>query len=181
MNKLEVLSGLTFSVNTVIKTLLTELQVMNIDYEPDHIFKISITAALEYVLAEILELSGNAVFDSKKVRMTPDHIIKAISHDTDLKLVFDTEKIKVDEDTPKYDTHTRKILMQVHPDTNLTVQGSRYVDALIYTFIKACAQELQRDKNADAHKIIDSILPENLAKFAKTEIGKSILKYNSDA
>lgn len=43
-----------------------------------------LTAALEYLLAEILDLSSNAATDNKKTRVYPRHILFAIRHDEEL-------------------------------------------------------------------------------------------------
>ena len=43
------------------------------------------TAVLEYILAEILELSGNNCQDDKKVRIKTEHIKKAVMDDEELK------------------------------------------------------------------------------------------------
>ena len=42
----------------------------------------------DYLLAEILELAGNATKDEKKTNMTMDHIRKAIKNDKELNRVF---------------------------------------------------------------------------------------------
>ncbi|KAK0406334.1 hypothetical protein QR680_018513 [Steinernema hermaphroditum] len=47
-----------------------------------------ITALLEYMTAEILELAGNAAVDSKKSRISPRHIMMAIRHDDELNKLF---------------------------------------------------------------------------------------------
>lgn len=180
MDKLEAQAGLIFSVNALTKILLSELESRNIHYKLNNKVKISVTAALEYVLAEILELSGNCCRDNKRIRITPDHIMKAINNDDDLKLVFDTNIIKVQNETPKFKVSSHKILTQVHPDTNITNQGSRYIDAVIHTFIQLCANEFPiDDKKIDVLKMMDNILVGDLAKFSKSEIGKSIVKYEN--
>lgn len=47
-----------------------------------------LAATLEYLLAEILELSAKAASDHKRLRITPRHIMLAIRHDAELALLI---------------------------------------------------------------------------------------------
>ena len=48
-------------------------------------------AILEYIAAEILELSGNACQDARKKRITPRHIMLAVRHDAELNELIDSK------------------------------------------------------------------------------------------
>ena len=50
-------------------------------------------AVLEYVVAELLELSGNAAKDNKKTRIIPRHIQLAIKNDEELNKFVETATI----------------------------------------------------------------------------------------
>ena len=47
-----------------------------------------LAAVLEYVVAEVLELAGNAARDNKKKRVVPRHILLAVRSDEELNKLF---------------------------------------------------------------------------------------------
>lgn len=48
-----------------------------------------LAGVLEYLTAEILELSGHATKEHKRVRITPRHMMLAIKHDPELNTLLD--------------------------------------------------------------------------------------------
>eukprot|EP01129_Flabellula_baltica_P000622 TRINITY_DN1059_c0_g1_i2.p1 TRINITY_DN1059_c0_g1~~TRINITY_DN1059_c0_g1_i2.p1 ORF type:complete len:312 (-),score=67.59 TRINITY_DN1059_c0_g1_i2:66-1001(-) len=72
-------SGLTFPVSRFLRYLKSKTKLRVNKAAP-----VYMAATLEYYAAEILELSGNAARDNKRVRIVPRHIMLAIHNDAEL-------------------------------------------------------------------------------------------------
>lgn len=77
-------AGITFPV-TRVENIMMELSIISRKSESSAVY---LAAVLEYVIAEILEVSGNVARDYKKVRITPRHIKLGILNDNDLSELF---------------------------------------------------------------------------------------------
>ena len=53
------------------------------------------TAVIEYIASEILELAGNASIDNKLTRIKPRHIFLAIRHDDELTALLNKIDINI--------------------------------------------------------------------------------------
>lgn len=78
----------------------------NIYLEPNELK--FLTCSLEYILAEILELSGNACRDNRKVRLSNDHVNIAIRNDKELADLFSIMDINITAYSKKRKTPKRK-------------------------------------------------------------------------
>ncbi len=78
-------AGLTFSVQHAWKAM------KRFRYAPRVLVgsAVYITAVVEYLIAEILEISGNCAKDNKKHRITPRHMQLAIRNDEELCKLFE--------------------------------------------------------------------------------------------
>ncbi|XP_055626352.1 histone H2A, sperm-like [Toxorhynchites rutilus septentrionalis] len=77
-------AGLTFPVGRVTSNLRKGNYAERIGVGAS----VYLTATLEYLAAEILELSGNAAKDNKKSRIVPRHIQLAVRNDDELSVLM---------------------------------------------------------------------------------------------
>lgn len=77
-------AGLIFSVPRV-KSVIQERSLVKRFGDQSSVFA---AAVVEYMVAEILELSGNFAKESKKQRITPFHIATCIKNDSELQRTF---------------------------------------------------------------------------------------------
>ena len=165
-------AGLRFRVKSIQKTFNTilsyELSIENIVF---------LTGAIEYLVSEILELAGNQCHDNKRKRITDKHIRLAIQYDNELDRVIDTNVIPT-IDVPKFHTSIYKILKQVHPDCSLSGDANRFMDKLIYEFIKLCASKIPSNKNV--RDVVGDVLVDKLIEFATKNGDKAVTRYNSE-
>lgn len=154
---------------------------------------IYLTAVIEYLIAEILELSGNVARDNKKQIITREHINMAIKEDEELSIIYNKCIVSgIFDGSLKYDAkyhYNEKIygvLKQVHPNLSLATYSRHYFNKLIeYTLeMFACViSSVFNDKKTIDSRIIQTIvrlqLPNELSKHAVSEGCKAVTKYTS--
>jgi len=184
ITKMEVQCGLQMSVNAIKKILINELELRGITYNISNDVAIRITAIIEYLVAEIMELGGNVTLNKNRKRLSIDHVILAIQTDSELnKLYNSTNNIisnKPKDETPRLSTWTCKILTQIHPDTNISRDAKRFIDKLVYDTVKKFSDMFPlNEKDININDMIDLVIPNELSKHAKNEMNKAIAKFNS--
>lgn len=84
MKSKSVRAGLTFPVTRVSH----EMRIQSVAPRLAEMSAVYMAATLEYICAEILELSGNSARDNKRVRITPRNIMLALVNDEELAKLF---------------------------------------------------------------------------------------------
>ncbi|XP_027855129.1 late histone H2A.2.2-like [Xiphophorus couchianus] len=77
-------AGLTFPVGRIHRLLKKGNYAVRIGVGT----AVYLAAVLEYLCAEVLELAGNASSENKKRRISPRHILLAVKHDEEFKIVL---------------------------------------------------------------------------------------------
>lgn len=83
----------------------------------------ALAGILEFLVAEVLDLAGNAARDAKLVRIKTDHIYHAILNDRELSQLLIINDIHWHGETAVYSGPVRKVLKQVHPDNAIVADG----------------------------------------------------------
>jgi histone H3/H4 len=112
------LCGLQISIETVETIMQSHMEESHVIEQTTSVY---FGAVLEYMIAEILELAGNAARSYHKVRITVHHISEAIKSDEELNKVFinhgTVQTLKL---IPNSTTH--KIPIKLKTNNNLTSQ-----------------------------------------------------------
>ena len=79
-----------------------------------------------------------------------------------------------------YSLYIRKVLRQVHPDTGINADTSRFLDKLLMDLIGKFANEFPvMKKDIKIDDMLNNILSHELAKHAVSEATKALVKYNA--
>ena len=194
---LKLLTGLSFSVKQIANEFVNELFKIDTKINFSQTGKIYLTAVIEYLMAEILELSGNRfrdeiyeqkdTYDSDEDKITFEQLCESINADEELKGSLNhpatCTKTKVGTDVPTFTKGIAKVLETVHPDKQIDTEASRYLDKLIVDFMIRVANNIPQTTTKIDDKVIKTaiapILKGELLKHAMSEGNKAITKYNS--
>ena len=103
----EKVAGIYFPINRI-KTGMKKLKVCKSITKAANVF---LTAELEYICAELIEISGSLCLGEDKKTLTSRHIFKAINEDKELKRIYGNSII--------HDGGVRETLGLEKPKTNV--------------------------------------------------------------
>ena len=133
-------AGLTFPVARIGKNL----RLMRLAKRYGAGGPVYLTAVIEYMAAEVLELAGNACRDNKKKRVTPRHLVLAIRNDEELNKFLGGVTIASGGVLP----NIHSVLL---PQKAKTAKGSRRPPALLSKAPRAHVPALLSKKAPRAH------------------------------
>jgi len=144
---------------------------------------VACAAALEYLAAEILELAGNAAHDDRRVRITQDHVYKAILKDRELSnmLIINTIEWHGAPST-SYSKSLHEVLAQVHPDAGIDRTGVETMAKTLAVVSEALARALNSavpaatTMGALVNSAITEVYNGELAKHAVSGVAEAIVK-----
>ena len=192
-------AGLQFSVNGTIDYINKFITPSYLEYKISVEVAVIITSTLEYLSAEILELSGNNVSSSKVIH--DNHIEKGICSDEELNGVFGYYFVKKKNETflqneiTKIGRHLdltdgiKKVLKQVHPNLDISDESCSSVCFLLSVMRKNLIEKsinlckfIKKDivENEDILIIIRMIISNELGKHALLEASKAVYKFTKD-
>jgi len=171
-------SGLVFDENPIKEFIRSKFQIDDLD---DVAY--SLAASLEYLTAEIMELSGNAARDFSLNEIEPDHMRLAIVNDDELKAMLsqaaitgipelpDLLKENSDKNSLRSIVETRInfsesiviVLKQVHPDKSVSIRAKTVMNSILNDVLTSLLYhsfesiEKRENKIYDVEDVIQSI------------------------
>jgi histone H2A len=169
-------AGLSIDIMNVYLALREMSQKFHYNRKVDLQFAIRVSAVLEYLIAEMLELAGNVARENNKVRVTDRHLVKAIESDDELKKTF-PEMMK-QRKTPSFQEDIKLIVQQVHPEKRIIQDQIIYhINYLLYYIMKKML--IDYENNLPFHNITTFINGE-LGNHALNEAQKAYDRYYRD-
>ena len=175
-------AGLAFSVSRMKNYLKTKKEIGRIG----ECAPVYLTATLEYLSAECLELAGNTTKDNMKKRVTPEFIKFAIKNDEELNCLFGPhlEDELGDHAWESY-FNLKKVHAQVHSEQSKSKDAYPYLSYLLGQALEKIvltAIKLRNGATLSSREIqsaVRFVLPGELAKHAISEGVKAVTKYTS--
>ena len=176
-------SGLLLSMNKI-RGVVTALEMVDDRYYYDEHLWVYLTAAIEFILAEVLELSGNNAQYNKKHHITMRDIRIAIQGDDQLSdlfeklevFIFERRNMNRDMDT-NYMADILDILRVSHSDMKLSSTANKYIHSIIHYLLTILTTEFKKTK--DMKTAIKHVFPNELTKHAISEGERALNKIHN--